>query len=92
MIMMIVVIMGVHAVHVWVIVLLEVEKLSQVLHNSSVFWAWLSLLRSLWLSAFWLTLLWLLLFNWSIWIAAWRVCWIWFVLRLSRSFSLPLLL
>ena len=81
--------MWVCVVHLWIIVLLEVEQLSQVLHNSSIFLAWLTLLRSLWLSALWLTLLWLLLFYWSVWIAAWRVGWIWFVLllSLSRSFS-----
>ena len=81
------VVVGVNVVHVWFVVLLEVEQLSQVLHNSSVFLTWLALLWSLWLPALWLTLLWLLLlFNWSIWVTTWSVGWIWFVLLLSRSF------
>lgn len=72
------------AVHVGVLILLEVEQLSQVLHNSFVFLAWLSCLRCLWLLAIWFAL-WLLL-NWSIWVATWSISWVWFVLLLFGCF------
>ena len=76
------------AVHVGVLILLEVEQLSQVLHNSFVFLAWLSCLRCLWLLAIWFAL-WLLL-NWSIWVATWSISWVWFVLLLfGLSFNFP---
>ena len=85
---MVVVIVVIPTVHVGVLILLEVEKLSQVLHNSFVFLAWLTFLRWLWLLAIWFAL-WLLL-NWSIWVATWSISWVWFVLLLfGCSFNFP---
>ena len=85
---MVVVIVVIPTVHVGVLILLEVEQLSQVLHNSFVFLAWLSFLRWLWLLAIWFAL-WLLL-NWSIWVATWSISWVWFVLLLfGCSFNFP---
>ena len=77
------------AVHVWVLILLEVEQLSQVLHNSSVILPFLAFLRWCWLLAIWFALR-LLFLNWSIWITTWSVSWVWFVLLLfGCSFNFP---
>ena len=77
------------AVHVWILILLEVEQLSQVLHNSLVILSWLTFLRWCWLLAIWFAL-WLLFLNWSIWVSTWSVSRVWFVLLLfGCSFNFP---
>lgn len=79
---MVVVVLPVHA---RLVILLEVEQLSQVLHHTSIFLAWA--LLSFGLLALGLTGL-LLLFNWSVWVSTWRVSWVWLVLLLCSSFPL----